>query len=269
MQPIHFLPPEALAPYIAFYGIVDIDVEFREPYCSPPLGYCGFIIYLQGETNARLNGKPFMKHQYVVGGQITAPMVGEIAGPTKQVLVFIQPCGLYQLFGVDMSTLTNTSIPLQEFIGKDECNTLIGKLEDAADHQSRIQILNNFFLAHLPVFEIAPKVAQALDYIHERKGNVTVKEVSANCFITPRSLERHFKVYIGLSPKEYAKIFRFKCLFNYIQQNPSVDWDTLCEQNGYYDQSHLTRYFTRYLKMKPTDMVTVDSDFITYLLHES
>jgi AraC-like DNA-binding protein len=269
MQPKNFNPPETLAPYIAFYGIVDIDVEFREPYCSPPLGFCGFIIYLQGEINARLNGSLFMKHQYVVGGQITAPMVGEIVGPCKQVLVFIQPCGLYQMFGVNMSTLTNTSIPLQDFIGNDECSALIGKLKDAADHHTWILILNNFFLTHLPVFEIAPKVANALDYIHEHKGNVTVKDIEMNCFITARSLERHFKTYIGLSPKEYAKIFRFKCLFNYIQQNPSVSWDTLCEKNGYYDQSHLTRYFTRYLKMKPTDMVTFDSEFITYLLQES
>ena len=53
---------------------------------------------------------------------------------------------------------------------------------------------------------------------------------------------------------------------NYIQKNPGVTWDTLCEENGYYDQTHLTRYFTRFLKIKPTEMVVVDVDYINYLL---
>ncbi len=118
------------------------------------------------------------------------------------------------------------------------------------------------------MFEITPGVAKALEYIHENKGNVSVKDIEANCYITPRSLERHFRVCVGLSPKEYAKIFRFKCLVNYINQNPGLTWNTLCEQNGYYDQSHLTRYFTRYLKMKPNEMVNLDMDFINYLLQE-
>lgn len=269
MQPIHFNPPDALAPFIAFYGVFDIAEGFHEPYVSPPLGYCGFIICLDDFINARINGTLFMKDKYCATGQITAPIVGDVAGRNRILMVFIHPCGLHQLFGINMSLLTNTSMPLSELLGKEECHTLIEKLCNGADHEEMIEVMNKFFLSQLPVFEIAPKIAGALEYIHRHKGNVSVKDIEANCYITLRSLERHFKVYIGLSPKEYAKIFRFKCLFNYIQQNPFVNWDTLCEQNGYYDQSHLTRYFTRYLKMKPTDMVTFDSAFISYLLQES
>ncbi len=127
----------------------------------------------------------------------------------------------------------------------------------------------NFFYRSLPAIEIPAKIVLALDYIHKNKGNVSVKDIEANCFITSRSLERHFKTFVGLSPKEYAKIFRFKCLINFIHQNPGVTWHTLCEQNGYYDQSHLTRYFTRYLNIKPTEIVYPDTDFINYLLQET
>ncbi len=28
MQSIHFNPPEALAPYIAFYDVIDVDADF-------------------------------------------------------------------------------------------------------------------------------------------------------------------------------------------------------------------------------------------------
>jgi AraC-like DNA-binding protein len=167
-----------------------------------------------------------------------------------------------------MSLLTNTSIPLWEFLGREKWRDLFEKVSAAQGYRAMVEIMNDFFLLQHPVFEISPGVVKALGYIHEHKGNVSVKDIEANCYITPRSLERHFKIYIGLSPKEYIKIFRFKCLFHYIVQHPGVSWDTLCEQNGFYDQSHLTRSFTRYTNMKPGEMVKLDNDFINYLLQE-
>lgn len=269
MQPIHFNPPETLAPFIAFYGVFDVDEGVSDPYVSPPLGYCGFILCLDEDINARLNGQLFMKDRYCATGQVTAPMVGDVMGKNRILMVFIHPFGLYQLFGINMSLLTNTSMPLSELLGEEECTALIAKLNNAADNNKMIQVMNEFFLSQLPVFEIAPKVSKALDYIHGHNGNVSVKDIETNCYITPRTLERHFKVYIGLSPKEYVKIFCFKCLVNFISQHPGVTWNTLCEQNGYYDQAHLTRYFSRYMNMKPGDMVTLDTEFINYLLQET
>jgi AraC-like DNA-binding protein len=266
MQPAHFLPPASLAPYVAFYGIWDIEDDFSEPYVSPPLGLCGLILCLESRLNAKLNGNLFLKDDYCATGQVTAPMTGDIKGKTKTLLVFINPFGLHQLFGIDMSQLANTSIPLSELLGTEEAQDLIQKLQSAPDHKGLIDVTNEFLLAQQPVFEIAPKVKQALEYIHLHKGNVTIKDIERNCFITSRSLERHFKVYIGLSPKDYVKIFQFKCLLNYINENPGMTWAKLCEQNGYYDQSHLTRYFTKYLKAKPGELVNMDMELISYLL---
>ena len=266
MQPAHFLPPQSLAPYIAFYGIFDVAEGFHEPYVSPPLGLCGFILSFNKIIDATTGGKLFMNDKHCATGQITAPMVGSIQGPEKIVLVFIQPCGLHQLFGIDMSSLTNTSMPLKDLLGQEKANALVSQLAAAANHDAIIEILNNFFLSYLPTREIDSKVENAIQYIHLQKGNVSISEIERTCFITSRSLERYFKTYIGLSPKDYAKIFRFKCLMNYIQEHPGVSWNTLCEENGYYDQAHLTRYFTRYLKIKPTEMVVVDMDYINYLL---
>jgi len=266
MRPFHYNPPEELSPYIAFYGIWDVDEGFRQSYVSPPLGFCGIIICLDDSINARLNGKLFMKGRYCATGQITAPMTGDVIGKNRIIMIFIHPCGLYQLFGHDMSLLTNTTMPLARFLGEDECRKLIKKLNKASGNDRIIEVLNDFFSSQLPAFDLAPKVKCALDYIHENNGNVSVRDIEVNCFITARSLERYFNLYIGLSPKEYAKIFRFKCLVNFINQTPGVTWAELCEQNGYYDQSHLSRYFSRYLKVKPGEVVNLDMDFIIYLL---
>lgn len=269
MHPQHYPPPAELSPYIAFYGIIDVDENFYEPFCSPPLALCGFQFNLEGSFDAFLNGEPFFKDRHCATGQITAPMIGNISGKTKRLLAFIHPCGLYQLFGFDMSLLTNTSMPLSDFLGEWTYKKLMEDIEKAESDKAMVEVLNQFFLSQQPFFSIAPKVEKALEYIHESKANISVKDIEANCFITARSLERHFRLYIGLSPKDYIKIFRFKCLVKYISQHPGVSWEVLCEQNGYYDQSHLTRYFTRYMNMKPGEMVHLDQEFMNYLLQDA
>ena len=269
MQPLNFPPPQALAPFIAFYGIWDVPEGFSEAYVSPPIGLSGFIICMDHPINATLKGTLFMKDKYCATGQVTAPMIGDVSGKNRILMVFMHPFGMHQLFGVDMSLLTNTSMPLNELIGEEKSNALITKLNEAIQNENMINVLNEFFISQLPGIEIPAKIKQALNYIDKNKGNVSVKDIEANCFITSRSLERHFKTSVGLSPKEYAKIFRFKCLINFIHQNPGVTWSTLCEQNGYYDQTHLTRYFTRYLNIKPTEIVHLETDFMNYLLQET
>ena len=78
MQPAHFAPPPALSPYIAFYGIFDVPDGFCEPYVSPPLGLCGFIMSFHNVIDATTNGKLFMKDRCCATGQITAPMIGNV-----------------------------------------------------------------------------------------------------------------------------------------------------------------------------------------------
>lgn len=269
MHPIHFRPPEALRPFIAFYGIWDVPDGFHEPYVSPPFGLSGFIFCLDQVINARLNGHPFMKGPYCATGQVTHPLVGDVIGANRVVMVFMQPFGLHQLFGLDMSLLTNTSMPIAKLMGETTSRKLIINLAEAEDHAGMIAVMNELFLSRFPGEPIDPKLNMALKLIHETKGNISVKDVEAYCFITARSLERLFSLYLGLSPKQYATIFRFKCLVNYIRENPGGDWNTLCDVNGYYDQSHLTRYFTRYLNVKRTEMVRLDMDFISYMLQEA
>ncbi|WP_373057164.1 hypothetical protein [Zunongwangia sp. H14] len=71
---------------------------------------------------------------------------------------------------------------------------------------------------------------------------------------------------LGLPPKVYCKIYQFKSLINFLQGNPGITWAQLADEVGYYDQSHMTRYVKKYLKVAPNTMVKLDMDFINYLL---
>lgn len=264
----YFPPAPELADHIAFYGIRNLPENVAETYLSPPLGFCGFMFTLEGSGTSTINGEIFVRHAHSATGQVTAPVVGEMLGKFKSLLVFIHPLGLYQFFGCDMSALTNSSMPLSELLGEEAYQTLLQQILSAASNEAQIQVLNNFFLARQPLFDVAMPLRKALDYIHAHEGNITIHNLEKECFTTRRTLERHFQMCVGISPKVYAKIIRFKNFMNDLQEHPGKTWAELCEENGFYDHSHLTRYCTEYLHAKPHELVNLDRDFINFLLQE-
>ena len=264
----YFPPAPELADQIAFYGIHDLPKNITETYLSPPLGFSGFIFTLEGAGTSTINGEIFVRHAQSATGQVTAPVVGEMVGKFKSLLVFIHPLGLYQFFGCDMSALTDSSIHLSELLGEEAYQSFLHQILSAESNEVQIRVLNDFFLARQPLFDVAAPVKKALDFIHASQGNITIQDLEKKCFTTRRTLERHFQTCVGLSPKVYTKIIRFKNFMNDLQEHPGKTWADLCEENGFYDHSHLTRYFTEYLHAKPHELVNLDRDFINFLLQK-
>jgi len=127
-------------------------------------------------------------------------------------------------------------------------------------------VLNNFFLGLKTIGGKIDDIKKVLDYIHSKKGGVSIKEIEQNCHCHRKTLERHFKKMIGLSPKVYTQIYQFKCLKNLLQAKPDITWSQLADQAGYFDQSHMSRYVKEYLKVSPSRIVELDMDYINYLL---
>ncbi len=109
-------------------------------------------------------------------------------------------------------------------------------------------------------------VKKVLALIYEAQGNISIKKIEETLAVNRRMIERHFISKIGISPKLYSQVFRFKCAMNYLQTNPSATWAALTYNNGFFDQAHIIRYFKEYLKVSPNNLVKLYLDFINYLL---
>ena len=55
-----------------------------------------------------------------------------------------------------------------------------------------------------------------------------------------RQFERRFQTSVGLPPKLFCRIRRFRQIFELLEQE-SIDWVDAALAYGYYDQSHLIR----------------------------
>ncbi|TWV97499.1 helix-turn-helix domain-containing protein [Chitinophaga pinensis] len=65
--------------------------------------------------------------------------------------------------------------------------------------------------------------------------------------ITTRQLERNFQRHIGVSPKEFTNIVRFRCALSQIKHNKQEgSLLSIALDCGYYDHAHLTNEIKRY-----------------------
>jgi AraC-like DNA-binding protein len=267
----HFPVDDRLSDFIVSYGVISFNAKEFTPLITSPNGFTGFLIKMSSSDDFEsspvdFQGNPIAHQPHYVIGQTTFPIVGTLKGQTEYLVVFFQPLGLYQLFGGDMSLLTNKAKHLSDFLGKEIFENLFQNIISKNDIILQIEILNQFFLNQERVYDNYSVVNNALNLIFEAKGNISVAELARKCKVNRRMLERQFKVKIGISPKTFAQIFRFKFMMNYLSQNPNTSWADLSEIVGYYDQSHLIRYFKDYLKISPNNLVTLDVEFINFFL---
>lgn len=94
-------------------------------------------------------------------------------------------------------------------------------------------------------------VAAALTYARQHATEpISVADMAAAAELTTTQLERAFKRSLGLSVKQVLLRFRLEVvLVRLASSNDSVS--TIAAESGYYDQSALTRHFSRVVGMTP------------------
>ncbi len=95
------------------------------------------------------------------------------------------------------------------------------------------------------------KVQEAIAMIIDQKGQIKVKDLLAQFYMTERTFERAFMSQVGLTPKQFAKIIQFQYSIHKLTQ---AKFNKLIEvgiDSGFTDQSHFIRTFKKYTGQTP------------------
>lgn len=201
---------------------------------------------LEMNTHSYFFGQP-MAHRL----SLSNPQGVDILG------VKLKPAAIYMLTAVDMDNLVDDIVALEDIWPKTEVNELCETLYGCWEVQSMVDTLERFFLRKLKQHESLTKdhrislSAHGMETLRWKSVN-DIKEFA--CF-SQRSLERHFKQRMGMSPKTYLRICRFNAIKKRIDQNPGCSWQELAFNHGYYDQSHFIKEFKRFAGKTPREYV--------------
>ncbi|MNT33599.1 DNA-binding transcriptional activator FeaR [compost metagenome] len=94
-------------------------------------------------------------------------------------------------------------------------------------------------------------IQYSLSQIVKSKGGILLKDLHDDLQLSERSFERKFKQSIGISPKLYARICRFKVSLNQLKNNDFQKLSDIAYENDYSDQSHFIRSFKEFAGFSP------------------
>jgi AraC-like DNA-binding protein len=248
-----FQPAHTLLPLVECYFVWEGDAGEGLTVQSPPSCFTSIIFsygnqYSASQSDCALSQVP----RAFVSGQFTSNYTLELKGPIGVAGIVLKPCSLHNIFGIRMTQLVNSRVPLSFLPGLPEA-ILWSAVKEQSSDDGRIRILEELMLSYINVAKSNLSVIdEAVDHIDACKGCITVEEVAAHLKISRRYLEKKFLEKVGLSPKFYARLKRFAALSNKIAHNPKIDWQEIVTEYGFHDQSHLVKEFLEFNQMNPT-----------------
>ncbi|MBN8853228.1 MAG: hypothetical protein BGO55_13170 [Sphingobacteriales bacterium 50-39] len=236
MQYTAIAPHPLLAPYIdAFWSVQGAGQETTVGKVLPD-GCVDIIFNLGKDMGDMKSGRVYLI------GAMTTPIDSSVAPGTRLLGVRFKPAAFWAFY---------TFSSLHEITDdKVECDkALTPDLAVLKTHDG----LNKFFLDRLsrPKHTLFP----LLEDIRMHQGQVRVEELARRHFITVRQLERNFKYYIGISPKEFVNQERFRYTLQRIHcRKPGESLSDIAFECGYYDHSHLTQEIKKYTGEAPGNL---------------
>ena len=88
-------------------------------------------------------------------------------------------------------------------------------------------------------------------WIRERRGQVSVETLARAAGVSRQHLARAFHASVGVTPKLYCRLARFRSALAYAGRGTDVDWAHAAAEAGYSDQSHMIAEFREFSSLTP------------------
>jgi AraC-like DNA-binding protein len=237
------------------------EVRFtrEESFCSPVFadGHASLVIDLgatcrlgQGWTS----GTPVRARAI---GALRA--VGGEAGSdrSEMVGVYFEPGSTAVLLHMPAVELTDRVVDLEQVWGSQSARLA----EDLAelDEAARVDRLEAVLVERL---RRAPGAGSSLDieglarWVRAKPISMTVHRLADAAGVSRQHLTRVFRHVVGVSPKRYSRLARFRAGLMYAGAGAGVKWAEAAAELGYADQSHMIAEFRELSSLTPEALAT-------------
>ncbi|PZR40731.1 MAG: hypothetical protein DI538_03375 [Azospira oryzae] len=244
------IPIEALQPYVQCYLEADGTQNILAgEYTLFPNGLSG-IFFNFGNTGKIILKEEHQTPRVSIFGQIDQHFTITHSPSFYSIGILLKPTVLSWLFRVDMHEFTNKAF--DGSLLRDDLHSLHHQLQEYATASGKINCIEQYLCRM--ILNMPPPVTlveHAVHLIHSAK-TVSIHELARHFNVSQRYLETQFQKKIGLSPKTYSLIQRFKRMERQIIKMPTVHWQQMQFANEYFDQNHFIKDFRRFTGRTPS-----------------
>jgi AraC-like DNA-binding protein len=235
-----FAPPKRLQPYLECFWTKQSGSAVSD-YPVLPDG-CVDIVY-----------SPSMGRELQLVGTMTSSRKFSLSAGDFQFGVRFRP-GMSQAFlpvpGVDT---VNQSIALSDIWGADSRRLT----EQISEGQSTAQCIGLIEQRLTKPAEIT-LVQRLCASIAQQAGQVRIDELTFQAGLSARQLRRLFLEQVGLSPKHFCRVIRFRNSLSRLSPAKRADWVQVALDCGYYDQAHFINEFRQFSGYTPGEFVALE-----------
>ncbi len=160
--------------------------------------------------------------------------------------------GAYPFLGDAVNQLQDKHVALKDLWGR-EAMVLQETVMEAKTPGARLRCLEQALLARLSTtVSPHPAVSFAVSHFVARQGVSSVSTVVGETDLSPRRFIEVFRREVGLPPKLFCRLLRFRQALRLIAFGPRDGLTGLAVDCGYYDQAHLIREFKEFTGLTPT-----------------
>jgi AraC-like DNA-binding protein len=190
----------------------------------------------------------------VVSGPFTHAFVLDTADQCDTLGVAFEVGGAAALLGLPLDELCNLHVPLAELWRSGACE-LRERVLAAPTPEAKLEAAVRMLSARLARVSRPPHpaVGRAAACIEAAPERCRIAELSETLGLSTRRFEQIFRADIGMTPKAYQRLQRFRRALVRIEDATRDGWVGFALDCGYYDQAHLINEFGAHCGLTPRE----------------
>ena len=158
------------------------------------------------------------------------------------------------ILGAPASALVGHVVALEDLWGPDAAR-LFDQLADARDMNAAAAALERAVSQRLATADAPNGALRFALEAAPRLQSAKVDAVASDLGVSARHLRRVFREALGVSPKAFARLERFRRALRVARENGRAGWADVAAGAGYYDQAHLIAEFRAIAGVTPSVLV--------------
>ena len=193
--------------------------------------------------------------RYIVVGADNTNMIG----------IRFRPGGAFPFFGFPISELNESVIDLDLIWGR-MVHDLRDQLLEIPSAEGRILRFEAFLLAQAQrTLEPNKAISFAIHQLQHSPQFLAIRDLANQIGITQKHLITQFEKVVGLRPKSFARVCKFRKVLNVIEERSRIEWTDIAYECGYYDQAHFIKEFHTFSGLNPSAYLTSRGDYLGYI----
>ena len=225
-----YLPSPDMAPFVEHFWSVNWDLRGKPPLPQETLPYPSVHLVFEPD-------------QPLIYGVLRGKFVRVLENQGKVFAVKFWPAAFHGLLHRPLSSITDRVFAAVDVFGPPVLD-LHHALSEVDSDDMAVGATETFLRGYLT--EPDPKAValrQVVDFMLSAPEVMKVDELSARLQLSPRTIQRLFSRYIGVSPKWVMKRGRLHEATQRIAAAANPDWASLAHELGYFDQAHFIHDF--------------------------